>query len=224
MVPIMNVGGSPIISQREYAIASATAIKTGQVVKLTAGLIVAAAAAETGQLLGIAAENHSGTADALDPRANGTKIMVYDAPDLMFECPAPVITATAGTATTVVTNASGGMAAFTADSFNGGWLKLLSKVTASTNTDAVGAQKLITDFADSSGTETFTVASAGTANAGDTYSVYPPIGAKLGNLDATIQKLTLSATAAISVKTVGYDFDREMLRMMIVTHTLGGEE
>ena len=102
MRPIQNAGGHVGLTARNYPIAAATAISAGEVVKLSAGLVVAAAAAETGAILGIAAENHPGTADALNARANGTEILVYDNPELIFECPVPVIAAASGSATTIV--------------------------------------------------------------------------------------------------------------------------
>lgn len=223
MTPYQKADGSAILSCREYDIAENTAIKIGQVVKLAVGLVVAASANETGQILGVAAENHSGAADALDPRANGTKIMVWDDPQLIMSCEVPTFEATGGSATTVTTDDLG---AFSNDDFNGGYLKLIAKAANSTNTDPVGTVKRITDYAyNSTGTvSTFTVASGGTANNGDVYELYPPRMFKKGNLDTNIRKLVLSATASLPLKVVGRDEDHSKIFLMAHLHSLGAED
>lgn len=224
MIPVNNANGSVILSQRTYPIARDTVVKAGQVVKLAGGFVVPAAAAETGAILGVAAETHSGKEDALNQGAHGEKILVYDGPGLVFECAAPVIEATGGTASTIVSNAQGGMAAFAADDFNGGYLVLQEKGAGSANTDPVGTVKTVTDFADAAGTETFTVKAAGTPGAGDKFILYPPIGFSKGNLDAERSAYTVTGAAALPVKVVGYDMERGMLRLMAKKHHLGNGE
>ena len=66
MRPIQNAGGEEVIHARSYPVASATAIVAGQVVQLSAGKVVPAIAAQTGAILGIAGEDHPGTADMLN--------------------------------------------------------------------------------------------------------------------------------------------------------------
>ena len=198
MKPYQKLDGGVLHSVREYDIAEGTSIQAGQVVVLSAGLVEAAAAGVTGQILGVAAESHSGQADSLNPRANGGKISVYDDPGQVFRCAAPVIAATSGTAATVV---AGGIGTFADDDFNGGYLMLLAKAEGSTNTDPVGTVKRISDFAAT--TKTFTVASGGTANAGDTYALFPPVGFAKGNLSADRSALVLTAVAALPLKVVG---------------------
>lgn len=221
MRPIQNAGGHVGLTARNYPIAAATAISAGQVVKLSGGLVISAVAAETGAILGIAAENHPGTADALNFRADGTEILVYDNPELIFECPAPEIAAASGSATTIVP-ASGDVAAAAADdAYNGSVLVLKSKAADSTNTDPVGKHIVVTDYA-KTGT-IITKASGGTPSAGDVYEMYPAIGSTIGGLDATaFSKLLVSATGATAIKVVGHDFDRGMIRLMAVKHALGG--
>ena len=107
MRPIQNAGGHVGLTARNYPIAADTEIRLGQVVKLSGALAVTAAANETGAILGIAGENHPGAADVLNPRANGDQILVYDNPELIFECPAPVIAAASGSATTIVPASAG---------------------------------------------------------------------------------------------------------------------
>lgn len=215
--------GGVLKSVREYDIAASTAIKRGQVVKLTEGLVIAASASENGRILGVAMENHSGAADALDPRANGTKILVCDAPDAIFACPVPVVTASGGSATTVTAST---LAAFSNDDFNGGYLKLIEKGAGSTNTDPIGTVKRITDYAyNSTGTvSTFTVASGATACSGDKFELYPPRGFAKGNLDSGIEKLILTATAGLPLKVVGRNEDASEIYLMANAHFLGVEE
>lgn len=67
MRPIQNAGGEEMIRERSYPVAKATAITAGQVVQLSGGKVVPAAAAQTAAILGIAGEDHSGTADILNP-------------------------------------------------------------------------------------------------------------------------------------------------------------
>ena len=220
MRPIQNAGGHVGLTARNYPIAAATAIGAGQVVKLSGGLVISAVAAETGAILGIAAENHPGTADALNPRANGTEILVYDNPELIFECPVPEIAAASGSATTIVPAAGDVAAAAADDAHNGSVLVLKSKAADSTNTDPVGKHIVVTDYA-KTGT-IITKASGGTPSAGDVYEMYPAIGSAIGGLDAAFSKLLVSATGATAIKVVGHDFDRGMIRLMAVKHALGG--
>ena len=98
MRPIQNAGGEETIRTRSYPVAKATAITAGQVVQLSGGKVVPAAAAQTAAILGIAGEEHSGTADILNPRADGDEILVCDNPGLIFECPVPTIKAASGSA------------------------------------------------------------------------------------------------------------------------------
>ena len=179
MYPVQNAdGGSVLQTARNYPIDATTEIQAGAVVKLSGGKVVLAAAAETGAILGIAAEFHSGKEDALNLRANGEWIRVCDNPTLIFECAAPMIKAASGSATTIVP-ATGDVDTNAADdAFNNAVLVLRRKAAASTNTDAVGTQIVVTDYA-KTGT-VMTKASGGAPSAGDVYEVYPVIGAAIG--------------------------------------------
>lgn len=215
--------GGVLASAREYDIAAATVISRGQVVCLVEGLVVAAAANGTGRILGIAAENHSGSHDALDPRQNGTKIRVYDAPDAIYRCKAPIVTAAGGSATTVT---AATLAAFANDDFNGGYMKLVAKGANSTNTDPIGTVKRIADYAyNATGTvSTFTVESGAAACEGDQFEVFPPIGFKKGNLSSDRDALVLTATANLPMKVVGRLEENGEILMMANAHELGVEE
>jgi len=203
--------GSPICSVREYPIATSTAIKIGQVVKLSAGKIVLATAAEAGTVVGVAAENHTGSADALDPRSNGTVIKVIDTPEAIYRCKVAEVSATGGSATTMTASTVG---AYANDDFNGGVIILVEKAAGSTNTDPVGKVDEITDYSyNSTGTvSTFTKASGGTPYSGDKYIILPPAGLAKGNLSSTIDNIVLTTATAFSFRYVGFDAEaREVL-------------
>ena len=211
--------GGVLASAREYDIAAGTAIKEGQVVKLSAGLVVSTAAGETGAVLGVAAESHSGQADALSPRENGEGLMVYDAPGAIFQCAAPEVTVTSGSDTTLVAT---GIASFVNDDFNGGFVKLLRKAANSTNTDLIGQVRRITDFVADS--KTFTLESGGVPYAGDVYAVFPPIGFARGNLSADRTGLVLTASASLALKVVGRDLTLDKINVKARKHTLAESE
>lgn len=226
MKPLQNAGGHVGLMAREYPIGTSTNISEGEVVKLSAGLVVAASAAETGAILGIAAGMHTGSADALNLRNNGAKILVYDNPELIFECPAPKFAAASGSATTIVPKSGDVDANAADDSFNNSVLVLTELGASSANTDPVGKRITVTDYA-KTGT-IITKASGGTPSAGDVYEVYPLIGAAVGGIasldSTTISKLVVSTKGATKIKCVGHDYDRHMIRLMAVEHALGVEE
>lgn len=211
-----KLDGGAHISAREYNIASDADIKEGQAVKLSEGRVVSALAAETGALLGVAAETHSGSADALDPRANGTRLLVIDDPGAVYQCAAPTVTASGGSATTL-TFAAGQH--FAADDFNGGCVKLVSKASGSTNTDAVGTVRAISDFSVTESTSgTMTLESGGTPNAGDVYAVFPPVGFAKGNLNTSRDGIVLSASASLPLRVIGADVGFDKINIMVKKH------
>lgn len=222
MHPVQNVdGGSVLQTARNYPIDAATVIDAGAVVKLSAGKVVLAAAAETGGILGVAAEFHSGKEDALNLRANGTQILVCDNPTLIFECPAPTIKAASGSATTIVPETGDVDASAADDAFNNAVLVLKSKAASSTNTDAVGTQIVVTDYA-KTGT-VMTKASGGTPGAGDVYEVYPVIGAAIGGIASLGDKrlgISLKTVGATKLRCIGHDYDRGKIRLMAIGHAL----
>jgi len=220
MRPIQNAGGHVGLTARNYPIAADTAISAGQVVVLTAGLVVAAAANVTGAILGIAAENHPGVEDPLNLRADGAEILVYDNPELIFECPVSVITAASGSATTIVPAAGDVAAAAADDAYNNSVLVLRSKAAESANTDPIGIHIKVTDY-----TKTGTILtkeSGGVPSAGDEYEMYPAIGSKVCGLDSDRMRLVVAANGATAIQVIGHDFNRGMIRCMAVKHQLGG--
>lgn len=196
-----KIDGGTHISAREYDIATDTVIQEGQIVKISDGLVVAAAAGETGAILGIAAEGHSGKPDALNPNADGTRILVIDDPDVVMQCKAPEITAAEGCSSTTLIAAE--LASFANGDFKGGYVKLLAKAEDSANADEIGAVRRVTSFTGTS--KTFTLEEGGTPAAGDIYAVFPPIGFAKGNLSEDGTGLVLSATATLPLKLIGHD-------------------
>ena len=211
-----NADGGVTVSAREYDIAKNTKIYEGQVVTISAGLVTAQGVSATGAILGVAAETHTGTPDPFDARNDGTRLKVYDAPHQIFRCPAPVVTATGGTATTIVAKLAGA-----ADAYNGGWLKLVKKAEGSTNPDAVGTMYRITDFATDSGTGTFTKESGSVPFAGDEYALFMPVGFEGGNLSADGTKIVVTATASIPLRVVGRIEETNEICVIPAKHVLG---
>ena len=198
-----KLDGGVHVSAREYDIEAATAVTEGQLVKLSGGWAVPAAANETGAILGIAAENHSGAPDALDPRADGKKLLVIDDPAAVMQCAAPTVTQSGEGSATTLTAASADLAVFADGDFTGGYVKLVSKAEESTNADPIGKVRRIAGFAASG--RTFTLESGGAPCAGDVYAVFPPIGFAKGGLGAGRDALVLTAAANLPLKVVGYD-------------------
>ncbi len=212
-----NIDGGVIHSHRPYDIDPTTKIQNGQVVDLVNGLVVPHAVAGTGAILGVAAEYHGGTPDALDPRSNGPEILVWDGPGQVFSCPAPKLTALAGgSATTVKATLVGAASAYV-----GGHLKLVAKAEDSENTDAIGTVRRITAFATDNGTGTFTLEPGGAPSAGDEYVLFPPVGFAGGNLDAGGQKLVVTATAAMPLRVVGRIEETNEITVMAGKHMFG---
>ena len=189
---------------KEFPIATTTAVKKGALVKLTANLVVLASTTETTALLGVAAENHSGAADALNPRSNGTRILVYTSPMQEFVAPAPIVTATGGSTTTIVSTDidSGG----TDDSYNSGFAVLTYKGASSANTDAIGTKYTISDYDASEDTLTINTA-GGNVTAGDKFAIYPPLGFDDFNYDATLTVIELDNDGQTAMKVSGYVYD-----------------
>ncbi|WP_418916746.1 hypothetical protein [Agathobaculum sp.] len=222
MYPVQNAdGGSVLQTARNYPIDATTEIQAGAVVKLSGGKVVLAAAAETGGILGIAAEFHSGKEDALNLRANGKWILVCDNPTLIFECAAPMIKAASGSATTIVPATGDVDASAADDAFNNAVLVLRRKAASSTNTDAVGTQIVVTDYA-KTGT-VMTKASGGAPGAGDVYQVYPVIGAAIGGIASLGDKrlgITLKTVGATKLRCIGHDYERGAIKLMAIGHAL----
>lgn len=205
MYQVSDVTGAVLHSSREYDIAPETAVTVGQLVKLSAGKVAAADKAETGAVLGVALENHSGTEDALNPRGAGKSILVADSPTAVLACTAPVLKATGGTSTTVTASA----AAFAANAFKGGFIK-----------GPDGVVREVTASSVASGVLTLTVEEGAVPAEGDEITVFPPRGFSGGNLTEDGRKLVLSATAALPLVVMGRDEDKDEIRLVYTKHVL----
>ena len=216
MRPIQNADGHVGLTARNYPIDPETAVTMGQVVKLTAGKVVPAGQKETGALLGIAAEDHTGVEDALNFRSNAPEVLVCDSPGLIFECRAPKVIAGSGTATSL-TARSGQVGGAASGAFAGGVLVMRQKAAGSGNTDAWGQRRAVTAYASGG---VFTLTAGGVPGEGDEYELYPPIGSAVCALDDERETLTVTDTGATSLRVIGHDYERHMLRCMAALHTL----
>ena len=206
-----KLDGAVHVSAREYDIACDTAISEGQLVKLVDGLVVPAAVDETGAILGIAAENHSGAADAIDPRSDGGKIFVIDDPNVVMQCAAPEVTAVTGSETTLETAELDG---FDGNDFKGGYVKLISKAEGSGNTDVIGQVRRVTDFAPG----VLTLEKGGTPAKDDVYALFPPIGFAKGSLGDEGVSLALTGTADLPVMVMGRDLGLGKINLIAKKH------
>ena len=204
----------------EFPIAAATAVIKGAVVKLTAGLVVLAGADETGAILGVAAEDHTGAADIQNPRSNGTVIEVYCSPTAVFGCkPNLVLTATSGSSTTFAATALG---TYADDDWNQGTLVLKTKAAASTLTDPVGTVYDITGF--TAATDLFTGVFPGGVVAGDKMLLLPPRLLAKGSFTATtIDNINYLVATGTAQKVVDVDVAQELVYWMPTLHQLGNK-
>jgi hypothetical protein len=183
----LSNASNPII--RSFPIAASTVIELGEVVKLSAGFVVAVGDTDQDDpYLGIAAQPHDGSSDG----QKGTTIQVYCSPNAVFKCKPNVIsTADSGNGTTWVDGELVAAAGYADDLLNGGNLKLYEKAAGSTLTDSIGKAFAITDFAVATGT--ITGVFAGNVSAGDKAVILPPVGSKGWDLNSDGTNLDLKA-------------------------------
>ena len=180
----------PIV--HEYDIAATTVIEKGEVVKLVEGLVVAVGDTDQDDpYLGVATEDHTGSADTLNPRSTGKRIKVWDSPTAVFKCkPNAIVTAASGSTTTAVDAAYGTIAN---DKFNGGYLKVISATNL-----VPGRVYRITDFATTSGT--FTGVFGASVAANDTFLLLPPVLSHGWDLNSDGTTLDLAANGGESIQ------------------------
>jgi hypothetical protein len=202
--------------RRRFPIAANTAIEMGEVVKLSAGKVVAVGDTDQDDpYLGVAAEAHDGASEG----ETGTTIMVYCSPTAVFKCkPGILSTADSGNTTTWVDAelATAANAGFADDCWNGGYLKLKSTIALT-----VGIDKPIeiTDFAVATGT--FTGTFTGGVTAGDTALLLPPVGSKGWDLNADGTNLNTKANGGESIMIVDVDTDQEWVYFILRLHQFG---
>lgn len=129
--------------------------------------------------IGIAAEDHSGVADDMNPRSNGTSIKIMCSNDAVYELSSPIYTVTetySSPCTETLIEAEG---PFTYDN-NESYLVLIKKGEGSTNTDPIGKLRRVSAVIDSGFNDIydFTVATGGVACVGDQYALIPMISCK----------------------------------------------
>lgn len=203
----------PVI--KEFPIAAATAIEKGEIVKLSAGFVVAIGDADQDDpYLGVSCEAHDGSTSG---RQSGTVIKVYCSPTAVFKVKPPSVVADSGNTTTIVDASYGTIGN---DEMNGGALKLVSLGTSSTLTLAPGKVVTVTDFATSSGT--FTGVFTGGTTVGDTYKLFPPVGAHSFDLNSDGTNFDFNTTGGESLMIVGNDFVNEWIFFKLRLHQLAG--
>lgn len=196
-----------------FPIASATAIELGEVVKLSAGFVVAVGDQDQDDpYLGVAQEPHDGSTSG---RQSGTVIKVYCSPTAVFKTKPPSVVADSGNTTTIVDASYGTIAN---DEMNGGALKLVSLGTSSTLTLAPGKVVTVTDFVTSTGT--FTGTFTGGTTAGDTYKLFPPVGAHSFDLNSDGTNFDFNSTGGESLEIVQNDFVNEWIYFKLRLHQL----
>lgn len=207
IIPIKDkCSGTAPAKTGEYAIVSNTAVEYGAVVKISANKVVLALTGETGDILGVAAESHAGTASAVNQRENGLKILVYDNPCQAFSAKAPVLTAGVGSDTTslICDIAVTG----TDNALVGGFIRLKSKVALSANTDPIGTVYTISAF-DASAADITVNEAGGAITAGDTFELLPPIGYTEFALGAHATDFVVSTIGQSALKVTGYTLDAD---------------
>ncbi len=204
---IGSLTGAVLRSAGEYDVAHETVLAPGQVVKLAEGLVVPAAAGETGAILGVTAEGHSGKEDPLDSRAAGEKVRVYDDPMVELACPAPALAVAEGAGTSLSLVCA---AAYEANAFQGGHVK-----------GADGAVRRITaSAAVADGKLALTVEDGAAPAVGELVQIFPPVGFAGGNLTGDGTGLTLEATAQLPLQVVGREEETGLVRLAAVKHSL----
>lgn len=215
-----KLDGAAHVSAREYDVAHDAVISEGQLVKLSEGLVVGVGAGETEAILGIAAENHSGTADAIDPRADGAKIFVIDDPSVIMQCKVPEVAAAGGSATTLEVAA---LKVFGEDDFKGGYVKLVRKAEDSKNTDVIGKVRRIKGFAAGADKGTLTLEDGGTPAEDDVYALFPPVGFDKGDLSESGTSLVLTTTTDLPLKVAGHDRGLGKINLIAKKHIFAAE-
>ncbi len=162
-----------------------------------------------GNCLGVAAEDHTGEKDILNPRADGETVRIDITHGGVYSVPVPRISVTASTSSGFTCSSTGltglimGMRAV-----------LVEKGDNSENTDSVGTERLITDVSISGGIATLTVSGIGTVGVGDVYAIVPNTGYK-GYLADDCESFTLTGGTGIELMVVSYNEADETLEVIL---------
>jgi hypothetical protein len=165
----MNSAGISVPCIREYEIETDENLKKGTIMTLSSGAAAKASGSDT--VLGILAEDYNTEKDQLNPRSGSGRARIIVSPGTI--CRQPLCETVAeenATATSLKIN--GYTVPSEANSFKGGYIKLVYKAETSENADFVGKTRKIT----ASSNDTLTVESGGIPNTGDIYAILPPAG------------------------------------------------
>lgn len=218
-----DLSGIDYAVEREFDIASSTVIEKGEVVRMNLATGYVVAVGDTDQddpYLGVAAEAHTGVADTMNPRLNGTRIKVWCSPTAVFKCkPGIVSTADSGTSTNWVDGELVAGAGFADDDFSGAYLKICEKATASTLTIPLGTILRVADFTVAAGTIICeSGALVGAASAGDKAILFPPEVSKGWDLNSDGTNLDLKAKGGESIEIVQIDPEMEYVYFKFRLH------
>lgn len=194
---LYGLGGANVPVIKEFELSnSAEAIEAGQALKCTNRGLVGKNV--EGKYIGVAAEDHSGKEDLLNPRANGKKIRIDITKDAVYSVPMMKLTAVAnGSPITFV--CEGGYITGNHTTFN---LMLISKGEGSTNTDAIGSFRKI-DYVDTTNPNyVYEIETGSTTCIGDVYALVPYIGFK-GGVDSTNKGMEFCADTGTEFTVVG---------------------
>lgn len=210
--------GTQLRSMAEYPIDPAERVMAGQVVCLRQGRVVPAGRRESGCILGIAGEDHTGRRDVLDPRAAGTHILVYDSPMAVCECPAPETVARGGDTGCILLD-EGFFGDFADGAFAGGYAVLTACGEESEIASPVGSVFRITDSC-GAGKSLAVTGMLGVPSKGDRFAILPPVLFYGGVLDETGSALDLSENCDLSLRIIGGDAARRRIFTLARRHCL----
>ena len=194
---LYGLGGANVPVIKEFELSNpAEAIEAGQALKCTSRGLVGKNV--DGKYIGVAAEDHSGKEDILNPRANGNKIRVDITKDAVYSVPMMKLTAVAnGSPITFV--CPGGYVTGNHLVFS---LMLISKGEGSTNTDAVGTIRKIDNVTSSGSNYVYEIETGGTTCEGDVYAVVPYVGF-IGGVDNSYKGMDFCSDTGTELTVVG---------------------
>ncbi len=190
----MNSTGSGTVCIKGYEVETDKDLKKGTVLVLKEGKAAVADNSST-EILGILAEDYSVNKDEFNPGNGSGYVKVIISPCAIYREDALETTlAVAGTSTSITV--AGHTMPSSKNALAGGYVKLVSKGTASTNSDNVGVLRKITA---SSGTS-LTLSEGGSACIGDVYAILPPAGFTHFALDDSAESYIFAAEQSTTVK------------------------
>lgn len=191
----LSGGNHPVI--REFRINKTDKFVKGKVVRYSSDNVTGHYT--TGNCIGVAAEDHSGEKDILNARADGEWLRVDVTLGGVYSMPAPEFVATDTAAFGFKCSADG-----LVDTLTGARAVLVKKAENSTNIDAVGTVRDITEISITDGTATIKLSTGGTVNIGDVYALLP-VHCSKGYLAADAESFTFVSGSGVSLTVVGCD-------------------